>query len=244
MNVNSKMREARRENLLSDTNFRLKVGMSDSLAVLINHRIKGSALMETVVIIHPSSGQEWSVIKGHLMSCSPVFARMFSNGFEESFSAIVRIDDCDPSAITQFVDLVEFPRRNKTFDQIAKDLDLGRITGLLEKYDASDAMMPFIFQLIEASPRMSNITIADRMIVEHKWSSNMLDTIIKETMGFSARGLYSTTPITDRHALSLLSSTTLADVLVRINQSVVAAADESARVHFHKRKGAKQLPLP
>jgi hypothetical protein len=180
---------------------------------------------------------------------------MFSSGFEESVSAIVRIDDCDPGAIEQFVDLVEFPRRKKTFDEISKDLDLGMITGLLDKYDASDAMMPFIFQLVEASPRMSNITIADRMIVEHKWSSNMLDVIIKETMGFkketmgfNSRGKSAhtavTTPITKRHALSLLSSTTLADVLVRINESTVAETDESLPVYFYKREGAKRLSLP
>ena len=123
------------------------------------------------------------------------------------------------------------------------------ITGLLDKYDESDAMMLFIFQLIEASPRLSNITIADRMIVEHKWSSNMLDVIIKETMGFnSTRQPYAhtpvTTPITKRHALSLLSSTTLADVLVRINESTVAETDETLPVYFYKREGAKRLSLP
>ena len=194
------------------------------------------ASVETVTIIHPTSGKEWEVLKGQLSSCSPVFAQMFSGEFEETSKNIVKIDDFEPEALSQFIDLVEFPRRKQTtFKRLAQSLNLtSDVVGFIDKYDATQALIPLIVQLVEASPNLSNIATVDNMVAEIKWNEGVLQHIVFETMGCeqksvglvakSVRGAayqYQRTPVTKRGVLSTLSSSTLADVLVVVNRTPI-----------------------
>jgi len=204
-------------------------------------------VVQTVTIVHQESQQEWHVIKGQLLSCSPVFEAMLMSSFEESSSNIVIIDDFEPVAISQFVDLVEFPRKSSiTFEVLAVRLRLTtQVFGLIDKYDATKALMPLIPQLVEFSPELSNIIIVDSMLMEHKWSLKVLQYIVKETMGYQANpngndqnnARY---PATISHVHSSLSSSTLADLLNVINNTIFNPRIKN-KCSFFDRADSKKL---
>ena len=117
---------------------------------------------DTVTIHHSETDQEWHMLEAQLKVCSLVFSRMFVGDFEEATSKCVKID-VSPKTIETFVNLVEYPRIEQSFGQLAQNLNINEeLSGLLDKYEVNITQL--LVDLVEAKPAMKNILAVEKIL--------------------------------------------------------------------------------
>ena len=162
-----------------------------------------------------------NVIKGQLVSCSPMFLRMLGGDFKEGTSGEVRIDNVETEAMDLFLDLVEYPRCGSSFESMSVKLrnKFGSISDILDKYDCG-SMVPFVKDLVEHSPGILNIVAFEKLKVQNTlpWSDKSIKFIVQTTMTRRlVKGL--SIPQFDVTSLSEFSVGTLVQVLDYINKT-------------------------
>ena len=182
--------------------------------------------MDTVVVA--LGDVEWTVHKGQLLSCSPVFTSMFSGPYKEADEGRLEIvDDGTPHEVmSDFLDLIEFPRnRHKRFSDIAAGLRLGPLLVLLDRYDTGTSLLPLIVDLIEAKPTLKNIEACEELIrrseIEIKWSVGIIDYLIAKCLRFKLSGVSASgkVPFAEENALQAMRKATLVAMLARVNSA-------------------------
>ena len=170
-------------------------------------------------IVHSPSGIEWNVKREMLASCSPVFARMFEEPRCDNRSHI-SLFECDPSAASMFLDIATYSRNEKTFEELAKNLDVEKVSGLLIKYEACESLLPLLVDLVERCPTLANIQVCDELLLSvkswfpNKWGTKSLDLIIAKTT--TSHKELSQGGCLERDYLTKLDTSTLCGIIARM----------------------------
>jgi hypothetical protein len=68
-----------------------------------------------------------------------------------------------PKTIETFVNLVEYPRIEQSFGQLAQNLNINEeLSGLLDKYEVNITQL--LVDLVEAKPAMKNILAVEKIL--------------------------------------------------------------------------------
>ena len=186
--------------------------------------------LETVVlVVFGETEKRRSVLRGQLISCSPVFSRMLCGEFKEGTAGEVHIGDVEIEAMDLFLDLLEYPRCGSSLASMAAKLKgrLGSISDILDKYDCG-SLVQFIKDLIEYSPVLGGTSLSMRDIqafeqlsintADSLWSQNTIKFIATETMSYEMIQ-FAKRPRTDAKSLSALSGGTLVQILEFVNKT-------------------------